>query len=99
MLFVVIAPPTTGIYTYRHSLSLHDALPIVGYTGLALALSVTTSSEAVILILFLRGRIGHVVENTFGPWLLKVGIAAAGLAAVILLTEPWLEDEIGRAHI
>jgi peptidoglycan biosynthesis protein MviN/MurJ (putative lipid II flippase) len=64
----------------------------MGYTGLALALSVTTAAEAVILILFLRNRIGHVVDASFGPWLSKVIIATAAMTAVIVLTQPWLQD-------
>ncbi|MBA3276581.1 MAG: murein biosynthesis integral membrane protein MurJ [Chloroflexia bacterium] len=68
----------------------------LGYTGLALALSVTTGAEAIILLLFLRDRIGHVVEAGFGPWLLKVVGASAAMTAVIVLTEPWLESALER---
>ncbi len=62
----------------------------LSYTGLALALSVTTASEAVILLLFLRQRIGHVVTADFLPWLVRVVAAAAVMAGVIWATAGWL---------
>jgi len=63
----------------------------LGAAGLALALSVTTASEAVILLLFLRHRIGSVVSADFWPWLAKVIGATAGMSLIILLTTDRLE--------
>lgn len=63
----------------------------LGAGGLALALSLTTASEAVILLLFLRHRIGSVVSPDFWPWLAKVIAATAGMSLVILLTIDRLE--------
>jgi len=63
----------------------------LGYTGLALALSATTGSEAVILLLFLRQRIGPIFSPGFTGWMLRVAAAGAVMAAVILLTAPTLE--------
>ncbi|MGB3329369.1 MAG: murein biosynthesis integral membrane protein MurJ, partial [Thermomicrobiales bacterium] len=63
----------------------------LGAGGLALALSLTTASEAIILLLFLRYRIGSVVSPDFWPWLAKVIMATAGMSLVILLTIDRLE--------
>jgi putative peptidoglycan lipid II flippase len=91
-----VTPVATGVLTVVLNLVLCALfLESLGYTGLALALSVTTGAEAVILLLFLRNRIGHVVRPDFGAWLAKVVIACAGLMAVILLTAPWLDDALG----
>jgi putative peptidoglycan lipid II flippase len=88
-----MTPVITGVLTVVLNLFLCALfMESMGYTGLALALSVTTAAEAVILILFLRNRIGHVVDASFGPWLSKVIIATAAMTAVIVLTLPWLQD-------
>ncbi|MGC4107543.1 MAG: murein biosynthesis integral membrane protein MurJ [Thermomicrobiales bacterium] len=63
----------------------------LGAAGLALALSLTTASEAVILLLFLRHRIGSVVAPDFWAWLAKVIAATAGMSLVILATIDTLE--------
>ena len=63
----------------------------LGAGGLALALSLTTASEAVILLLFLRHRIGSVVAPDFWAWLARVIAATAGMSLVILLTIDRLE--------
>ena len=88
-------PVITGILTVVLNLLLCVLfMESLGYKGLALALSVTTGAEAIILLLFLRGRIGHIVEANFGGWLLKVVGASAALTVVIMVTEPWLEDAL-----
>lgn len=65
--------------------------------GLALALSVTTAAEAVILLFFLRHRIGNVVAPDFWPWLARVLAATAGMSAIVLLTVGPLESAM-EAH-
>jgi putative peptidoglycan lipid II flippase len=90
-----VTPVVTGVLTTILNLVLCALfMESLGYTGLALALSVTTGSEAVILLLFLRGRIGHVVRPDFGGWLVKVILAAGAMTGVILLTSPWLQDAL-----
>lgn len=92
-----MTPVITGVLTVVLNLLLCTLfLESLGYTGLALALSVTTGAEAVILLLFLRGRIGHVVQAGFGSWLLKVAGAAVAMTGVIVLTGPWLEAALER---
>lgn len=63
----------------------------LGAAGLALALALTTAAEAVILLLFLRQRIGHIVGADFWAWLARVIGATAGMSLVILLTINHLE--------
>jgi putative peptidoglycan lipid II flippase len=92
-----MTPVITGVLTVLLNLLLCVLfMESLGYTGLALALSVTTGAEAVILLLFLRGRIGHVVGAGFGKWLLKVTGASIAMTAVIVLTAPWLESALER---
>ncbi|MEJ7838542.1 MAG: murein biosynthesis integral membrane protein MurJ [Thermomicrobiales bacterium] len=59
-------------------------------SGLALALSITTASEAVIMMLFLRKRTGRIVGGDFWPWLSRVLGATLGMGVVILISLPWL---------
>jgi putative peptidoglycan lipid II flippase len=90
-------PVITGILTVILNLILCALfLEAMGYAGLALALSVTTAAEAVILMLFLRQRNGHVVEATFGSWLLKVLAMSALLLVVMFFTAPLVEDALTR---
>jgi putative peptidoglycan lipid II flippase len=90
-----VTPVVTGVLTTILNLVLCALfMESLGYTGLALALSVTTGSEAVILLLFLRGRIGHIVRPDFGRWLVKVILAAGVMSGVILLTSPWLQEAL-----
>lgn len=90
-------PVITGVLTVVLNLMLCALfLDSLGYTGLALALSVTTGAEAVILLLFLRGRIGQVVGAGFWPWLARVGGAALAMTVVIVVTEPWLESALKK---
>jgi len=92
-----MTPVVTGLLTVVLNLLLCVLfMESLGYTGLALALSVTTGAEAIILLVFLRQRIGHVVEANFGSWLLKVVAAAAIMTGVILFTVPWLKAALDR---
>ena len=92
-----MTPVITGVLTVVLNLLLCVLfMDSLGYTGLALALSVTTGAEAVILLLFLRDRIGHVVTAGFGGWLLRVAGAGVAMAAVIVPTAPWLQSALDR---
>lgn len=86
-------PVITGVLTVILNLLL-CALFInsLNHTGLALALSATTACEAIILLLFLRQRIGHVVTADFLPWMVRVVAASAAMAAIILATSDWLSS-------
>jgi len=92
-----MTPVITGVLTVVLNLLLCVLfLESLGYAGLALALSVTTGAEALILLLFLRARIGHVVQAGFGGWLLKVAGASIAMTGVIVLTAPWLQSALDR---
>jgi putative peptidoglycan lipid II flippase len=56
----------------------------LGHTGLAAALSASTAVEAVILLAFLRLRIGGLFDAEFRRWVGRVLLANALLALVIL---------------
>ena len=94
-------PVVTGILTVVLNIIL-GALFVgsLGHVGLVLALSATTAAEAVILMAFLKVRSGQVFSAGFLPWLTKVILAAAGMAAVILVTVGWLNDVLASdAHL
>ncbi|MGI8963766.1 MAG: murein biosynthesis integral membrane protein MurJ [Thermomicrobiales bacterium] len=92
-----VTPVVTGVLTVVLNLLLCVLfMESLGYTGLALALSVTTAAEAVILLFFLRNRIGHIVDAAFGSWLGKVLVASAVMTAVIVFTLPWLAAALER---
>jgi len=92
-----MTPVITGVLTVALNLLLcYLFMESLGYTGLALALSMTTVAEAVILLVFLRNRIGQIVDASFGKWLGKVAVASAVMAAVIVLTVPWLDAALDR---
>lgn len=85
-------PVITGVLTVVLNLLLCMLfIDSLGYTGLALALSATTAAEAVILLLFLRQRIGPVFAPGFAGWMLRVVAAGAVMAAIILITGNLLE--------
>ena len=91
-------PVITGVLTAILNLVLCAIfIDSLSYTGLALALSATTACEAIILLLFLRQRIGHVVTPHFMPWLVRVTAASAAMAAVILATIGWLTSAMDHA--
>jgi putative peptidoglycan lipid II flippase len=85
-------PVVTGILTIILNIIL-SALFIgsLGHKGLALALSLTTAAEAVIMMLFLKHRSGRVFSRGFAGWLLRVLVAGGAMAVVILITAPWLD--------
>ncbi len=86
-------PVVTGVLTVIANLLLCALLiGSLGHAGLALALSVTTGAEAVILWLFLRQRAGGVVGRDFVPWLAKVALATAGMGLLIWLTVGMVND-------
>jgi putative peptidoglycan lipid II flippase len=86
-------PVITGVLTVIANLLLCALLiGSLGHAGLALALSVTTGAEAVILWLFLRQRAGGVVGRDFLPWLVKVVVATAGMGALIWMTVGMVND-------
>ena len=55
--------------------------PRIGYTGLALSLSLSTAIEALILIAALNWRLGR-FDATFGIWFAKVGVATGLMACL-----------------
>lgn len=86
-------PVITGVLTVIANLILCALLiDSLNHAGLALALTVTTGAEAVILWLFLRQRTGGVVSKGFAPWLVRVSIATLGMAALIWLTIDMVRD-------
>ena len=86
-------PVITGVLTVIANLLLCALLiGSLGHSGLALALSVTTGAEAVILWLFLRQRAGGVVGRDFLPWLGRVAVATAGMGLLIWLTVDTIND-------
>lgn len=90
-------PVITGVLTVILNLVLCMLfIDTLGYTGLALALSATTAAEAVILLLFLRERIGPIFSPGFGGWLLRVAGAGAVMAALILITGDLLARVVGE---
>jgi putative peptidoglycan lipid II flippase len=77
----------TGVITMILNLLLCTLLiGSLSHGGLAIALSVTTGAEAVILWLFLRRRTGGVVSAGFGSWLVRVALATVGMALLIWFT-------------
>lgn len=86
-------PVITGVLTVIANLLLCALLiGSLGHSGLALALSVTTGAEAVILWLFLRQRAGGVVGRDFLPWLVRVAVATTGMGLLIWLTVGTIND-------
>jgi putative peptidoglycan lipid II flippase len=62
----------------------------MGHAGLALALSVSTGIEALILFVVLRARIGG-LDDAFGSWIGRVMIATAAMTCMAELVRPKLE--------
>lgn len=80
-------PVITGVLTVIVNLLVCSILiDSLGHTGLAIALSATTSAEAIILWLFLRQRTGGVVSAGFVGWLIRVGLATLGMGLLIWYT-------------
>lgn len=86
-------PVITGLLTIVLNVILCALLiDSLGHGGLALSLSVTTAAEAIILMLFLKQQSGRIFSAGFFGWLVKVVVASAVMATVILITVPWLND-------
>lgn len=62
----------------------------LGLEGLAIALSVTTAAEAIIMMAFLKQRSGRIFSEGFFSWLVRVGLATAIMGVVIGVSRPWL---------
>jgi len=62
----------------------------MGHSGLALALTVSTGVEALILFFLLRRRIGG-LDDAFGSWIARVMVSAAAMATMAELIRPKLE--------
>jgi putative peptidoglycan lipid II flippase len=63
----------------------------LGQAGLAIALTVSTGIEALILFVLLRRRIGG-LDDAFGSWIARVMISAAAMATVAEIVRPKLEQ-------
>ena len=63
----------------------------LGHVGLAMALSISTMIEALILMAVLRFRIGG-FGPSFGSWLIRVIAATAAMAAAAELIRPELDE-------
>lgn len=93
-------PVITGVLTVIANLLLCSLLiGSLDHGGLALALSVTTGAEAVILWVFLRHRTGGVVSSGFRSWLLRVLVATVGMGVLIRLTVGLVQDVQTNASI
>ncbi len=88
-----ITPVVTGILTVVLNVILCRLLmESLGVEGLAIALTVTTACEAVIMMLFLRQRSGQIFSDGFFAWLMRTGGATAVMAIVIAISRGWLHD-------
>jgi putative peptidoglycan lipid II flippase len=84
-------PVIAGIIIVVINIALGIALvDSLGHAGLAIALTVSTGIEALILFVVLRRRIGG-LDESFGSWIGRVMIAAAVMATVAELVRPKLE--------
>jgi putative peptidoglycan lipid II flippase len=84
-------PVITGVLTIILNIILCALfIQSLGHRGLALALSVTTAAEAIIMMLFLKHRSARIFSPGFFGWLMKVLGAGAAMAVVIIITVPWL---------
>jgi putative peptidoglycan lipid II flippase len=84
-------PVTTGILTVVLNVILCRLLmDSLGVEGLAIALSITTAAEAIIMMLFLKARSGRIFSDGFFGWLMRVIGAAALMGVVIGISRPWL---------
>ena len=62
----------------------------LGVEGLAIALTVTTAAEAIIMMAFLKRRSGRIFSDGFFSWLVRVSLASAIMGTVIGVSRPWL---------
>ena len=86
-----VTPVAAGIFIIVLNIILSKALlGSMGHVGLALALSVSTFVEALILVVILRRRIGG-FDADFGVWLAKIVMATAIMTLVAELVTPKLD--------
>src|SRR3546814_16624419 len=107
-------PATTHIYTYCHTLSLHDALPI--FTGASVSGTLTYWRRGGVdlqmgAVLVGGGVIGTLAGSVVFRWLQTKGqidiaisllyVIFLGSIGLLMLNEAWLSlyAEIGRAHV
>ena len=62
----------------------------LGVEGLAMALTVTTAAEAIIMMAFLKQRSGRIFSEGFFSWLMRVLLSAGIMGFVISISRPWL---------
>ena len=86
-------PVVTGIFTVILNVILCSLLmDSLGVEGLAIALSITTAAEAIIMMLFLKQRSGKIFSDGFFGWLVRVVGAASLMGLVIGISRSWLND-------
>ncbi len=84
-------PVTTTILTIILNIILARLLmDPFGVEGLAIAMSVTTAAEAIIMMAFLKQRSGRIFSEGFFSWLVRVLLASAIMGVVIGVSRPWL---------
>ncbi len=87
-----VTPVAAGVFIIVLNIALSKALlGSMGHVGLALALSMSTFVEALILVIILRRRIGG-FDVDFGVWLSKIVLATAVMALVAELVAPKLDQ-------
>ncbi|HET9661926.1 MAG TPA: murein biosynthesis integral membrane protein MurJ [Thermomicrobiales bacterium] len=87
-----VTPVAAGIFIIVLNIVLSKALlDSMGHVGLALALSLSTFVEALILVVILRRRIGD-LDPGFGVWLAKIVMATGIMALVAELVAPKLDE-------
>jgi len=87
-----ITPVVAGIVIIVINIAISAAVvDRLGHVGLAMALSISTMIEAIILLVVLRYRIGGFGAR-FGAWLVRVIAATAVMAAAAELIKPKLEQ-------
>lgn len=85
-------PVIAGIVIIVINIAISAALvDRLGHVGLAMALSISTMIEAIILLAVLRVRIGG-FGPSFGAWLVRVIAATAVMAAAAEMVRPRLEE-------
>lgn len=94
-----VTPVAAGIFIIILNIALSKALlGSMGHVGLALALSLSTFVEAMILVIVLRRRIGG-FDADFGVWLAKIIFATALMTLVAELVTPKLDAVTGDESV
>jgi putative peptidoglycan lipid II flippase len=93
-------PVTVAIITMMISIglsivlmNLFDRLGWPPHGGLALANSVAVMLEMVVLLVLLHPLMGRLAETSMRTSLLKMSVAALGMAMVLLVVMPWLPSD------